>query len=98
MNHRRLSHFGPRLTTPSRDRQGDGLRGSVSWTDSVPTNTRAPSRIPESSTSVFIETRRGGSGGGVGYGAYPGGGAAGPGASKSFLLPSGWRLRPDKGS
>src|SRR5256712_1286330 len=76
---------------------GEGIR-KTAWKDSVPTNTRAPSRIPESSTSVFIETRRGGSGGGVGYGAYPAGGAAGPGASKSFLLPSGWRLRPDKGS
>src|SRR5438876_972843 len=66
--------------------------------DSVPTNTRAPRRIPESSTSVFIETPRGGMGGGVGYGAYAGGGAAGPGACKPFLLPSGWRVRSDKGS
>src|SRR2546426_12299774 len=76
---------------------GAGIR-KTAWKDSVPTNTRAPSRIPESSTRVFIEARRIGSGGGGRYGAYAGGGPAGPGASKSFLLPSGWRLRPDKGS
>src|SRR2546428_14012619 len=76
---------------------GAGIR-KTAGKDRVPTDTRAPSRIPESSTSVFIETRRGGSGGGGGYGAYAGGGAPGPRASKSFLLPSGWRLRPDKGS
>src|SRR5207245_1853886 len=71
---------------------GAGIR-KTAWKDSVPTNTSAPSRIPESSTSVFIETPRGGMGGGVGYGAYAGGGAAGPGACKPFLLPSGWRVR-----
>src|SRR2546428_11874204 len=49
---------------------GAGIK-KTAWKDSVPTNTRAPSRIPESSTSVFIEARRGGSGGGVGYGAVP---------------------------
>src|SRR5213592_4467821 len=75
---------------------GAGIR-KTAWKDSVPTNTRAPRRIPESSTSVFIETPRGGMGGGVGYGAYAGGGAAGPGACKPFLLLSGWRVRSDKG-
>src|SRR3989442_5230312 len=76
---------------------GAGIK-KTAWKDSVPTNTRAPSRIPESSTSVFIEARRGGSGGGARYPAYSRGQGAGPGASKSFLRPSGWRLRPDKGS
>src|SRR3989454_7432530 len=76
---------------------GKGIR-KTAWKDSVPTNTRAPSRIPESSTSVFMEARRGGRGGGGGYGAYAGGGAPGPRASQCILLPSGWRLRPDKGS
>src|SRR3989441_5810324 len=74
---------------------GEGIR-KTAWKDSVPTNTRAPSSIPESSTRVFIEARRIGSGGGVGYGAYAGGGPAGPGASKAFLLPPGWRWGPGK--
>src|SRR2546427_6020374 len=55
---------------------GEGIR-KTAWKDSVPTNTRAPSRIPESSTSVFIETRRGGSGGGAGDAAEPARGGAG---------------------
>src|SRR3989475_12791745 len=55
---------------------GEGIR-KTAWKDSVPTNTRAPRRIPESSTSVFIETRRGGSGGGGGDAAEPARGGAG---------------------
>src|SRR3989475_10252717 len=67
---------------------GKGIR-KTAWKDSVPTNTRAPSRIPESSTSVFIETRRGGSGGGGGGGAEPGGGGGGGGAPPRFPPPPG---------
>src|SRR2546428_726836 len=47
---------------------------------------------------IRIVSRYATTAGSVGGGAYAGGGPAGPGASKSFLLPSGWRLRPDKGS
>src|SRR3989449_3981247 len=67
---------------------GAGIK-KTAWKDSVPTNTRAPSRIPESSTSVFIEARRGVSGGGVGYGAYAGGGAGRPGRAPALLPPPG---------
>src|SRR2546422_2506725 len=63
---------------------GKGIR-KTAWKDSVPTNTRAPSRIPESSTSVFIEARRGGSGGGGGYGADAGGGAGRPRGPQAIL-------------
>src|SRR2546426_12826230 len=56
---------------------GEGIR-KTAWKDSVPTNTRAPSRIPVSSTSVFIETRRGGSGGGGGERGERRGGAGRP--------------------
>src|SRR3989442_7695745 len=55
---------------------GTGIR-KTAWKDSVPTNTRTPSRTPESSTSVFIEARLGGSGGGVGYGGCVGGRGSG---------------------
>src|SRR2546425_4497133 len=75
---------------------GKGIR-KTAWKDSVPTNTRAPSRIPESSTSVFIETRRGGSGRGGGYGADARGGGPGPPGPQAFLLPSGWRVGAAKG-
>src|SRR2546422_2984452 len=62
---------------------GAGIK-KTAWKDSVPTNTRAPSRIPESSTSVFIEARRGGSGGGGGYRAAARRGARGPAAPHSL--------------
>src|SRR2546422_1376633 len=62
---------------------GEGIR-KTAWKDSVPTNTRAPRRTPESSTSVFIEARRGGSGGGGGDGGYARGGAPGARAPPVF--------------
>src|SRR2546426_4869336 len=56
---------------------GEGIR-KTAWKDSVPTNTRAPSRIPESSTRVFIEARRIGSGGGGRDGGHARGWAGAP--------------------